>query len=120
MSHESLPLQSNDPVETVKDAASGLKDKVSDTVGRQRTNAAKGLQRAASALHDRADRIGNSRASGAAHKVADGIDSTAAYLEDHDLSDMSEDVLNVARHHPGKAILASLAVGFLLGRVIRR
>jgi ElaB/YqjD/DUF883 family membrane-anchored ribosome-binding protein len=120
MSHESLPQHLSDQVDTLKDAASDLKEKVSDAAARQRTNAAKGLNRAASAIHDKAEKIGNSRVSGAAHKVADGIDSTATYLEENDFSDMGEDAMNVARRHPGKAILASLAVGFLLGRVLRR
>jgi len=126
-SHETVPQFTNDPVGTVKDAASDLKGRatemantVSEAAGRQRTNAAKGLHRAASAIHDKAEGLGNAKASGAAHKVADGIDTTASYIEDHDFADMGEDVMDVARRHPGKAIVASIALGFLMGRALRR
>jgi hypothetical protein len=127
MSRESLPNFTSDPVGTVKDAASDLKDRatdmastVADAAARQRTNAAKGLHTAASAIHDKAEKLGNAKASGAVHKVADGIDTTASYIEDNDFADMGEDVMNVARRHPGKAIITSLALGFLLGRALRR
>jgi hypothetical protein len=127
MSHESLPQFTNDPVGTMKDAATDLKNKatemastVADAAARQRTNAAKGLHQAASTLHDKAEKVGNMKVSGAAHRVADGIDTTASYIEDNDFADMGEDVMNVARRHPGKAIVASIAFGFLLGRVLRR
>src|SRR6185295_1252408 len=90
-----------------------------DTVDTVKENAAKGLHQAASAIHDRAGKIRNSRTSDAAHMVAQGIDSTATYVENHDLSDMGEDVMNVCRKYPVQAILTSLTVGFLLGRAIR-
>jgi ElaB/YqjD/DUF883 family membrane-anchored ribosome-binding protein len=138
MSRESTPHFSNDPTDTLKDVASDVRDTVSDfasqtkdkasqmanaaseSAGRQRENAAKGLHRAASAIQNSADKLGTGRASDAARKVAGGIDSTAAYLEEHDFSDMGKDVMNVCRRHPAEAIITSLAIGFLVGRALKR
>jgi len=53
-------------------------------------------------------------------KVAGGIDSTASYLEGHDFSAMGKDVMNICRQHPAEAIVASLALGFLVGRAMKR
>jgi len=129
---------SNSPTDSFKDTASEVKDRVSDfaadakekaskladdvseSAGRQRENAAKGLHRAASAIQDNAGKLGSGRASDAARKVAQCIDSTASYLQDHDFNDMRKDVMDVCRRHPAEAILSSLALGFLLGRAMRR
>jgi len=123
----------NDPLGAAKDAASEVKKSVSDlasdardkatqvansvaeSANRQREKAAKGLHKAASVI----DSAGP-RASEAAHKVAQGLDGTASYLEDHGLSDMGDDVLGVFRRYPAQALLSSLAIGFLLGRTLRR
>ena len=136
MSREST-FPSN-PTDTLKDAATDVREGVADfatqtkekasewasaaseTAGRQRENAAKGLHRAASAIQDNAGRLGEGKASQVARKVAGGIDTTASYLEEHDLSDMGKDVMNVCRRHPAEAIIASLAIGFLVGRALKR
>ena len=138
MSREITPQFSNNPTDTLKDVASDVREGVSDfasqtkdkanelahaaseSAGRQRENAARGLHRAASAIQDNAGKLGNGRASDAARKVAGGIDSTAAYLEEHDFADMGKDVMNVARRHPAEAIITSLAIGFLVGRALKR
>jgi hypothetical protein len=138
MSRETTSQFSNDPTETLKDVATDVREGVSDfasqakdkashlassaaeTAGRQRENAAKGLHRAASAIQDNASKLGNGKASDAARKFAGGIDSTASYLEEHDFADMGKDVMNVARRHPAEAIIASLAIGFLVGRALKR
>ena len=116
MSREPAKQFFDDPIETVKEAASTLSDRGS----RQRETAARGLRQAATVLHDNAGKFGGGRASSAAHRVADGIDSTATYLEDHDLSDMKEDMMQMCRRYPAQSLLSALAIGFLLGRALRR
>jgi hypothetical protein len=83
MSREFPSQFSNNPIQTVKEAANS------------------GLHKAATVIHD-------------------GIDSTAAYLKDHDIADMGNDAMKVCRKYPAQAILSSLAIGFLVGRVLRR
>jgi len=124
---DTLNEVASDAKETVSNFASQAKDKAahlansaSESAGRQRENAAKGLHRAASAMQDNAGKLGNGRASDAVRKVAGGMDSTARYLEEHDFADMGKDAMNVARRHPAEAIIASLAIGFLVGRALKR
>jgi hypothetical protein len=64
--------------------------------------------------------LGDGRASNAARKVAGGIDSTASYIEGHDFAAMGKDVMDICRRHPAEAIITSLAVGFLVGRALKR
>jgi hypothetical protein len=69
------------------DKAGHMADTVSETMGHQRENAADGLGRAASAIHDNAESVpGGPKVVTMAHKVADGMESTASYLRDHDFS----------------------------------
>jgi tRNA U55 pseudouridine synthase TruB len=99
----------------MKDRASHLSETVSQTVDRQRENAARGLDRAASGLQD-----GMGSATKVAHNVADQMKSTASYLRTHTFADMSDDVISTCRKHPGKALLSAVVLGFVAGRLIRR
>jgi ElaB/YqjD/DUF883 family membrane-anchored ribosome-binding protein len=99
----------------VKDRATQLGTTVSETMDRQRENAAKGLDRAASTIHE-----GAGSAARMAHGVADGMENTASYLRNHTLGDMGGDIGNLCRRHPVQALVSAAVVGFLLGRAIRR
>jgi hypothetical protein len=99
----------------IKDKASQLGSSVSQTMDRQRETAAKGLDKAASSLHD-----GIGSAAKAGHGLADGMVSTASYIRDHNFSDMGNDLMEVCRRHPVQAIVSAAALGFLLGRAVRR
>jgi hypothetical protein len=52
--------------------------------------------------------------------VADAAERAARYVRDHDARDMARDVGVLVRTHPGKALLAMLAVGYLTGRALQR
>jgi ElaB/YqjD/DUF883 family membrane-anchored ribosome-binding protein len=52
--------------------------------------------------------------------VQRGMSGAQDYLQSHDVEDMIEDARNVARRHPRAAITLFVAVGFILGRVLRR
>jgi len=99
----------------IKDKASQFGSTVSSTVDRQRENAAKGLDRAASSLHD-----GVGSAAKVGHNVADGMVSTADYLRNHSFGDMGGDVMELCRRHPMQAMASAAILGFVLGRAIRR
>ncbi len=51
--------------------------------------------------------------------VADTLESGGAYLQEHNLHGMAKDATNLIRRYPLQAILAGLAVGFLVGRSVR-
>src|SRR5690242_3825976 len=82
----------DDVKETVADVATKTKNRagqmaeaVSDRLDEQRENAAEGLDRAASTLHEKASSVpGGPRVANVAHSIADGMESTATYLRDHD------------------------------------
>lgn len=118
---EKLKDKVEDITSKAKDQASRWTDAASETVGQQRQNVSNGLDRAASTLHQNADRIpGGPRAVHAAHRVADGMESTASYLREHDITDMRDDLMNVCKRHPVQALISAAAFGFLLGRSVRR
>lgn len=99
----------------IKDKASQFGSTVSQTVDRQRENAAKGLDRAASSLHD-----GVGSAAKVGHGVADGMVSTASYLRSHTFGDMGTDMMGLCRRHPVQAMISAAVLGFVVGRAIRR
>jgi hypothetical protein len=99
----------------IKDRASQFGSTVSQTMDRQREYAAKGLDRAASGIHE-----GAGSAAKMAHGLADGMESTASYLRSHSWGDMGSDIGEVCRRHPVQALVSAGVLGFLLGRAIRR
>jgi hypothetical protein len=113
---------------TVAEAGHEVKDKVDDLArsakgkmdqGRQSTAGA--LDRAADALHRRADSLpGGPKTSDFAHSTADRIQDTAHYIRDHNFGDIFGDLENVVRRRPGQALLGALAIGFLVGRSLRK
>ena len=118
---EKLKDRVEDFTSRAKDKASQWTTTASETADQQRENAAAGLERAASTVHEKAARMpGGPRAVNAAHRVADGMETTATYLREHNFADMRDDVINVCRRHPAQALLSAAALGFLLGSAIRR
>src|SRR5262245_14332117 len=114
----------SDVKDRIVDTASKMKDKVgqmadtaSKTLDQQRQNAADTIGRAASAVHENADKMpGGHKVANLTHSVADGMESTASYLKRHDLAEMGKDLMDVCRRYPTQSLVAALAVGFLIGR----
>jgi hypothetical protein len=55
----------------------------------------------------------------AASSVADSLDASGRYLEGHDLSEISDDLIGVIRRYPLQAVLIGIGVGFLVARATR-
>jgi len=111
----------SDVAAKMKDTAGQMTETVSEKLDEQRENAAEGLGRVASALHEKADSVpGGPKLANLTHHIADGMESTAGYLREHDLSKVGEDLMNVCRKYPTRSLLAALAFGFMLGRSARR
>ena len=103
------------------DPTSGLSETAGDKIDEKRRSAAGGLDSAAEALHQKADRMpGGEKAARAAHTAADALSSTAEYIRENDLKSMVADVQNVVRKNPGPALLAAAALGFLFARTFSR
>jgi ElaB/YqjD/DUF883 family membrane-anchored ribosome-binding protein len=105
----------------IADAASQMKDKVSDfgraateKIDQGRSSAASGLESTASALHD-----GGEKVTGLAHATADKLSSTADYLRNNDVKRMMADVEELVKKNPGPSLFAAGVIGFLAGRALR-
>lgn len=115
-------------VDRMKETASEMRNKASE-VGRSagarmeegRRSAAGALDRAADALYRKAENFpGGNRTTDLAHTTADKLHNTAHYLRDHDFRDMMGDFENFVRRRPGQALLGAVAVGFVVGRALRK
>jgi hypothetical protein len=110
-----------DVTSRVKERAGQMADKVAETVDKQRENAAGGLDRAAFTLHQKADELpGGRTVTQFTHTIADGMESAAQYLRDADFDEIKDSVLETCRKYPAQTLIGALAVGFLVGRAIRR
>jgi ElaB/YqjD/DUF883 family membrane-anchored ribosome-binding protein len=113
--------------EKLTDSAGQVKDKVAvlgrtaaDKVDEKRDAAASGLQKAASALHEKAESLpGGEKVTSMAHAAADRMSSTAYYVREHDVDGMMNDVEALVKANPGRSLVAAAVVGFLLGRTFR-
>ncbi len=83
------------------------------TSPRQRVAGA--LEQTAERLSGRADAM-NGKLSRVADNAASAIDSAAKYLRTSDATDMAADLRRLAKRHPGKAVIAAMALGYALGR----
>ena len=110
--------------ETLSDTAAQVKDKVSDLgrtaadkIDENRDAAAGGLEKAASAVHEKAASLpGGEKVSSLAHATAEKLSSTADYVREHDVKRMMGDVETLVKNNPGPSLLAAVAVGFLVAR----
>jgi ElaB/YqjD/DUF883 family membrane-anchored ribosome-binding protein len=103
----------------VKEKVADLGRKATDKIDEQRERAASTLDSAASAIHERGERLA-SRTSSAIHTTAEKIQSASEYLREHDAQMMMDDFQRLVRRYPGQALAAAAVVGFLAGRALRR
>ena len=88
--------------------------------GDGRETIARGIDSAASSLHSRADNFpGGEKVADAAHKTADAMESAADYVREQDLSGMLSDFRQTVTRHPGAALLAAAALGFVIARSLK-
>lgn len=110
-----------DGAERLRDQTADVAQQAMKAVDTGRQKAASGLNSAADKLHQTADKLpGGPNVSRMAHKTADGLGATADYMRENSFRDMLGDVGEVVKAHPTQALLAALAVGFLVGRSMRR
>lgn len=107
----------SDTAAQVKDKVADLGRTAADKIDENRDAAAMGLDKAASALHEKAESLpGGEKVTGLAHATADKLSSTAEYVREHDVNRMMADVETLVKNNPGPSLLVAAAVGFLIGR----
>ncbi len=52
-------------------------------------------------------------------RAAEGMHAAAGYLQEHNTSEIANDVEEYVRAHPLQSVAAAIAAGFVVGRVLR-
>jgi ElaB/YqjD/DUF883 family membrane-anchored ribosome-binding protein len=113
--------KASDTINQAKDKVSDLGRAAADRIDDNRDAAASGLDRAASALHEKAESLpGGEKVTNFAHTAADKLNSTADYVREHDVRRMIGDVETIVKDNPGPSLLIAAALGFLVARAFSR
>ena len=99
----------------VADASSHVQAKSAAAFRAGRIATADGLDAAAAGFNSGGDSVAEF-----AHSTADTLKASAKYVRKHDGGRMMDDVAEIIREHPGKALLGAVLVGFFAGRALRR
>jgi len=101
--------------------AAEIGERAAAAIDAKRDTVASGIDSAASALHARAERLpGGEKIARGAHNTADALEKAADYVRDQDVKGMLSDVRQGIARHPGAALLAAAAVGFVIARSLAR
>ena len=113
----SLGEKLSDTATQVKDKVSDLGRTAADKIDENRDATAGGLDKAAAALHEKAESLpGGEKVTNLAHATAEKLSSTADYVREHDVNRMMADVETLVKNNPGPSLLAAAVIGFLVGR----
>lgn len=105
--------------------AEDVNRRINDGMDRSRAAASERLKTTSKTIEDLSERLsgGLERAGESArqglHATSRRVNDFATYLEERDSRQMWDDTKEVVRRHPGKSIIAGLAVGLLVGRILR-
>ncbi len=80
-----------------------------------RTSAADNLGWAASALHDKADRMAES-----GHAAAAKVGAAGEYFRESSVESMTNDVRELVRRNPGKTLILAVLAGVFVGQALAR
>ena len=111
--------------EQLQEAASGLISQAARTAEAQAsttmTKVGETLDQVAQAIRDASTGLRETQPdiAGFAETAADRVDGAAAYLREHGPSDAIDNVQRMARQQPALVLGGGLAVGLLLGRLLR-
>ena len=92
---------------------------VAGKIDSARDATADALEGAASALHRKAAGLPGD-VTALAHRTAEGLENTAFQIRRLDGAEMLSEARDFVRSHPVPSIVAAAAVGFLVGRGLRR
>ncbi|HEY6507816.1 MAG TPA: hypothetical protein VIY56_07365 [Vicinamibacterales bacterium] len=109
-------------IQTVREKGSEVGRRAAFGIEARRDSVASGLEGVAQGIHGSADAVAKAgrTVGGAAHEAADSLASAARYVRETRTKEMVAQVGALVRLHPGKTLLAAVAVGFVAGRAMRR
>ena len=109
----------SDTATQVKDKVSNLSRTAADKLDENRDATAGSLNKAAAALHEKAESLpGGEKVTNLAHATAEKLSSTADYVREHDVNRMRADVETLVKNNPGPSLFAAAVIGFLVGRAL--
>jgi ElaB/YqjD/DUF883 family membrane-anchored ribosome-binding protein len=115
------PAAGDGPTPPSEAGASGMGTAAAEKLAETRSAAGGGLDSAASALHQNAERLsGGDAVKRAARTAADALSSTADYVRENDFKGMLADVKKIVKNNPGPALLTAAVLGFLVARTFSR
>ncbi len=98
--------------------AGQVREQATEKVEQARESTAEQMASTASTVRDQFEGKGGVQEK-AGVAVADGMEKTAQYLREHDTQAMMTDVERFVREHPTQAVVGAVAVGFIVGRILR-
>ena len=144
---EHLQQAGSETRQAAASAASGLSQKAQETaanIGERARNLASDVSQRAGDVAERAENKADDALSSVGHRmssmagslrqtapregvvgsaagaVADRLDSGGRYLQEHGVSEITDDLGGVVRRHPFPALCLAFGVGFLIGMASRR
>ena len=110
-----------DPSEFPGVNVNAVGDSIADAASAAKRKAGTALSDAADALQQLGDDVlSDERVRSVTRRAKRSVADSREYFASNDVDDMASDVLDAVRKHPGKAILAVAAVGFLVRSLLRR
>ena len=104
--------------DTAREKAQQAGEKATKVADQARDKTAEGVQSAAETVREQAAGKGGIHET-VGIKAADTMETTATYLREHDTQTMLNDIEAYVREHPTQAVIGAVAVGFVLGRMLR-
>lgn len=117
------PGTNTDPMTKASDMAHQAADRAAemgreavDRLDANRESVAHGIHQTAEAIRSKAP----APVADKARVAADAMQRAADYIRSRDVRRMGSDLTSTVRENPGPSLIAAVAVGFLLGVVLRR
>ena len=116
-----FPELSGDGGSQATSRAPEFRRRAAAAIDERKGSIADGIESAATSLHEGAERLPlGEKVTSAAHTTADAMQKAADYVRDQDVQEILSDAQQIVKRHPGVALLAAAAAGFLLARAISR
>jgi hypothetical protein len=118
---QSTQQQAQQAADAAKAKGQEMMDRAQQQADAQRERTADRLGDVADTMREKQQQLpGGETTQRVAATAADKMDQASMYLQQHDMTDIANDLQQFARAHPTESLVAAAALGFLVGRAMRR
>ena len=111
--------QVSDATQEIRNKAAHLGGAAADKIDEKRDAAADVIDKAASALHEKAENLpGGEKVGRFTHTAADKLGASAQYIREHDARRMMAHAETLVKKNPGLSLLVAAVFGFVAGRAL--